>query len=575
MSSFNKKCLIYFEFISTILIIISFILYTIQSFINQNFTKNKSKSAYTEKLLYQKFAEEIYTNIHSYPIKKIKTSSNKTPLILQVKLDTFYDCQGVKNGLLNEEICQNKIVNNLTCCKSTCCHKDNDENFFCNNYDFNVKQSSLDKNILVYNYDEMLDDPKRRYCEYINKFSGNTSKVLDYNLGIEILNYSYENILLNNNNNINSDIKIAKKDFNKNKENIDFIDCGEVDSLKNHLFLKGIDCPINYINKDGNKLFFDFIPQSALPIIVNNYLTEIPPSLHEWNNKYDSEIVTLKDIKNLVNKNKDNSDDDNYYKKQDAYFYIDQLPEFREKYTTKVNPKQKIYWYTTNYIGFDTAEDLKNFKSIFNENDLTDNPLYRMTELLYPSIETSIICIILIPIYVIFLIFLEKHINQNNKDFTLKTWMFKLKKLFSLLLLIIYFFIFLKFIKKPFKKININIDSNYQKILDLYNERRKQKYFLAGIILHFIAFACDLNCFFECSEKKKNKRIKKIKGSENDKIGSIIGDNKQNLSDTIEYEVNDKVVILQNHGNRLKDSLKFSIHASDRIIPFQNQIDFK
>ena len=98
---------------------------------------------------------------------------------------------------------------------------------------------------------------------------------------------------------------------------------------------------------------------------------------------------------------------------------------------------------------------------------------------------------------------------------------------------------------------------------------------MAGIILHFIAFACDLNCFFECSEKKKNKRIKKIKGSENDKIGSIIGDNKQNLSDTIEYEVNDKVVILQNHGNRLKDSLKFSIHASDRIIPFQNQIDFK
>ena len=147
--------------------------------------------------------------------------------------------------------------------------------------------------------------------------------------------------------------------------------------------------------------------------------------------------------------------------------------------------------------------------------------------------------------------------------------------IFNLLLLIIYFFIFLKFIKKPFKKINIKIDSNYQKILELYNERRKQKYFLAGIILHFIAFACDLNCFFECSEKKKNKRIKKIKGSENDKIGSIIGDNKQNLSDTIEYEVNDKVVILQNHGNRLKDSLKFSIHASDRIIPFQNQIDFK
>ena len=91
MSRFKKKCLISFEFISTILIIISFILYIIQSFINQNFTKFKSKSTYTERLLYEKFSEEIYNNIHSYPVNNIQISAKNEPLILQVKLDTFFD----------------------------------------------------------------------------------------------------------------------------------------------------------------------------------------------------------------------------------------------------------------------------------------------------------------------------------------------------------------------------------------------------------------------------------------------------------------------------------------------------
>ena len=72
MSSSTKKCLIFFEFISFILIILSYLLYTIQSFVNQNFTKHKSKSALTEKLLYENFGEEIYSNIRSKAINKIQ-----------------------------------------------------------------------------------------------------------------------------------------------------------------------------------------------------------------------------------------------------------------------------------------------------------------------------------------------------------------------------------------------------------------------------------------------------------------------------------------------------------------------
>jgi len=567
MSRFKKKCLISFEFISTILIIISFILYIIQSFINQNFTKFKSKSTYTERLLYEKFSEEIYNNIHSYPVNNIQTSSKNEPLILQVKLDTFFDCQGVENGLLNEDKCQNKIVNNLTCCKSTCCGKDRKGNYKCNDYNFNVKQSTLDKNILIYNYDEMMDDPKRRYCEYYNVFSDNTSKVLDYTLEKEKFNYSYENILLNKDN-INTYIKIGKSNTNNNKEYKDFTDCGEIDSLKNHLYLKGIDCPINFISidSDNNKLFFDSITESSLGIIVHNYLSEIPPLLHEWNYEYNSEKVTIKDINNLIKKNSDNSNDNNYYKKQDAYFYINQLPTFEKKYKDKINTKQKIYWYTTNYIGFETVEDLNKFKSIFNENDTSDNPLYKIREKLYPSIETSVICIIFVIIYIILLI---KLVAQNHQNFTLKKCLFKLKKIFNFLFLVIYLIIFLFYTQIIYKKIKINIDSNYKKILDLYNERKTQKCFMVGIIIHIISCACEINYFFECGGKNHIKYIvEDDKDKESVKSGTTFVDN-NNLSDTIEDRINDHVQIIQySSNNKIKDSLKYSVNSSHKIIPF-------
>ena len=112
----------------------------------------------------------------------------------------------------------------------------------------------MNKNILTYNDDEILDDPRRRYCNLINEFSGNTSIILSNCLIKEQFDYSYENILLNKDG-INKNIIIDKEGEKK-----DFIDCGEIDSLKNHLFVKDIECPINYIKrlgvfaKEGTKL---------------------------------------------------------------------------------------------------------------------------------------------------------------------------------------------------------------------------------------------------------------------------------------------------------------------------------
>ena len=37
----------------------------------------------------------------------------------------------------------------------------------------------------------------------------------------------------------------------------------------------------------------------------------------------------------------------------------------KDKNFAEIFSNQKIYWYTTNYIGFDTVDDLKKFKSNF------------------------------------------------------------------------------------------------------------------------------------------------------------------------------------------------------------------
>ena len=72
----KKKCLIFLEFISFILIITTYILYTIQTFVNQNFAKYKIKSALTEKLFYENFGTKIFNNMGSKSINKIKSEKN-------------------------------------------------------------------------------------------------------------------------------------------------------------------------------------------------------------------------------------------------------------------------------------------------------------------------------------------------------------------------------------------------------------------------------------------------------------------------------------------------------------------
>ena len=558
MSALEKKSLIFFEFISLLLVIISYILYIAQSFINYKFIKSKSKEISAERILYQNFAKEINNNIKSFIIKKIKIGNDKNlqDMNIAIKINSSYDCRGVTNGLLNEEVCQNKILNNSICCKSECCTKNDKGKTHCINYEFNPRKTKADKNFLVYNSDELFDDPKRRYCQYMSTFSGYSSTISGFNLRHELTNYSYENILLNE----DSNIKIEKKEY-KDK---DYTDCGEIDSLQKHLFIKGQECPINHIisEPDNNLLFFDFFPDSSLGIIVNNYLSDIPPLIFDLDNVFTSgeNKVTIKEINDLIKKkNDDSSEYENYYKKQDAYFYLNQIPEnIRNKFSNRVKPNQKIYWYTTNYIGFDTVDDLKKFKSIFKENDDSDNPLYKMTKSIKPAIGTAIIGILLVIIYIILLIRFAKEVKNG---LVAKMLCFKFKEVITLITLIIFFIIYLVYAHGKFKKIKINLDINYKKILELYNERRKQKCFLAGIILHFIACAFEVYYYFFSDEKKeKNNSIYNIQNI--DKNDSTIINN--NLSNTVE-QIDKNVEVIQNSAERMKDSIKFGLKTKEKI----------
>ena len=60
----------------------------------------------------------------------------------------------------------------------------------------------------------------------------------------------------------------------------------------------------------------------------------------------------------------------------------------------KENPyirNKSINWYSRGYIGFKDSKEIKKFKYYFDENDPTNNPLYKITSYIFPNWESIII----------------------------------------------------------------------------------------------------------------------------------------------------------------------------------------
>ena len=261
-------------------------------------------------------------------------------------------------------------------------------------------------------------------------------------------------------------------------------DCGIIDTKNNHLFVDShITCPITEIyydaaiaaRNDGNK------------IITRIILSETVPDIHEWKEYFVSlenfENKESKEYKNL--KKKILKTRKKGFKKllnDNLEIYTETSLSFNgDSYTTlNLHPKAKIKVYTTNYIGFGSKSDLENFIEKFDRNDPTNNPLYKFGKKVFPSLETILCASVLCALFVIYLIFF------SLKSFKSFLWLLIIKEC----VLGATFFIFLGIYiwqLNIIKKIKIDMDYNFQKILDLYNNRRMQYYLLSALILLFIS----------------------------------------------------------------------------------------
>ena len=481
-----ESCWFWIEIASIGLAIVSYILIIVQSSNNYMFKHYKTRSLIAERLLYEQFSYEVYKSINSFSFSSSSSDDYDTnkEIYAEANFDSYYDCRDIYDQELNEEICQNQIVKNNTCCKSECCLKTNGDETFCNNYIFNLndesnKESIKNNRILYYNEEEYFDDPKRRFCSYYNKYY--TDKDISKYF---LCKCDYEELYLNKCPNMCIGKEACAANLN--------IDCGIIDTMNNHLYVEsGSYCPINEMYYDGKSLSYSsnykYVDNSH-KIITRIIFSETIPDIHEWKghfvslvnfeNKESEEYKNLKEkILNINKKDFENLLNDNLkiYTESDGYVDVSYFSDFNF-----LHPKAKIKIYTTNYIGFGSKSDLESFIYNFDRSDPTNNPLYKIGKKVYPSLEAIICGSVLLVLCIIYLIFFWL---KSIKDYL---WLFIVKDcvLGATFLILLGVYIWQLVI---FKKINIDMDKNFNKILSLYNNRRMQYCLLFSLIFLFLS----------------------------------------------------------------------------------------
>ena len=102
-----------------------------------------------------------------------------------------------------------------------------------------------------------------------------------------------------------------------------------------------------------------------------------------------------------------------------------------------------------------------------------------------------------------------------------------MKDIIVFITFIIGFIFYITFTQKKFEKINIDIDIHYKEILNLYNRRITQKFFLSGIIIIGFVTLFEIYYLFFLKGLTKEEQIKD-KGSENSS-DRILDKNKKNI----------------------------------------------
>ena len=551
--------LLLFHIVSIILLIIAFILILIQNINNIIFCSENNKNITTEKLIYEQFSHEIYSNIKSkifYDIKNIPINDkceNGSLIKFPVRIESFYDCEGVYNDIIDYNECQNRITNPSYCCEPNCCrdYVINKERYhFC----------SENKNFSAH-------DPRSDICSNISIYNGKFYCVNHTKYCAKRFSKSYEELL---------------SGFDKNKN------CDILFDTAGHYF-----CSSDYNLSIPNDIpiaqnVFSVVPPSFFNIEKSFRITLLLNKKKDEEQKILEEMKKLKEIstKNMEEVFKHSGDDFPNYYKQYKIFNLDNLisgdePVFERFKSNSFLKTGKITWYTRNYIGFKDIKELKKFKKYFDENDYKNNSLYKISTstLIFGISITSIIIICLLFVLTIFLIIYYAYIFNKNQNLTAKEVSGKMGLTFliiSSLSFVFFLIIYLACFIYKFDNIEINMEIFFQRVIEKYMERRKQLYLLIGFILlavNVLLYALNMviSKFTFKSKKVVNSRpnnilLIKFRLNEGNCEHAIKVDNNKNLDNYI--KTFDK--ILEKCGNCSDDYL-----GMEKILLDNKELDIR
>ena len=354
------------------------ILIIIQSSKNKEYNDFNLIKIIKERVLYEQITYEIYENIKNLVILDLKVESiceeNYQPINFTIKLNPYYNCKYNTNitHLFNKQFCIPKY--------------------------------------------ELFKD---KYNESELKYE-------------ELIKHSINKGEIENKNNLNN---ICENGYKP---------CGILDTKNNILcFPIKYNCPLNdliisnsydynLINNGYSQIVLDNDISIYLntnenierPIIIEIFFSFDNPWEHEW-----QKIIANKDNK----KNENNKREKLSFEKYDKYmikankqniFLIslndiiswENFDDFNSKIEDLDLVKLSQFYnvFHKNYIGFKNYEELQKFKKKFNINDYKDNPLYKYSKTLRPSIASMVLCILTIIFLFIFHYILVILSNLNN-----------------------------------------------------------------------------------------------------------------------------------------------------------------
>ena len=428
----------YFTLIITYLILI-----IVKGFKNLEYNKYNSPTIINERVLYEQLSYEIYDSIKSPLILDLKIDAkcedNYRPINITLKLNPHFNSKyNTKiSHLFNKQFCIPKYE------------------LFGDKY----KLSDLQYEEFIKHKINIKDDPNI-YTKNVNDLCEKGYKpcgILDTKYNVLCLPEKYECPL--------NDLKIG----DSNDTNL--INAGYTETeLDNNISL--------YLNTNKN---------IVRPIIISLFLSYDRPWDHEW-----SKIIAYENDKDKKDETKEkrelfsfeNYDEymKNVFDENNFLISLNDIISWEEKELdfnledAKISKHYNLFY--KNYIGFEDDEAFQKFKKLFNMDDYADNPLYKLSKTLRPSIASIVFGFLFIILLIVIYFFLALKEREPFPAFIFAC-LFTLA--FSTIYIGLYFSDFVKF-----KKMIFNFDEQIQKVFELYSKRNKQPIYTSLIIIMFI-----------------------------------------------------------------------------------------